>query len=131
MFLDKSGGYVALFSALIISAVLLGVVAAGSSMGFFTRLDILDSEIKEKSYALAEACIHTALLKLSVDEDLSAGETVTVDGFVTPPETCSIRAYSGTGAIESEAVYRNSYTNLQVTFDADYNILTWTEVASF
>lgn len=57
-------GFIALFSVIIITSALLLMATTLSFSGFMGRFNILDSELKEKSNALAEACIDEAILRV-------------------------------------------------------------------
>ena len=60
----RNKGFVALMSAIIISVILLLIITNLSLTAFYSRSDVLDSELKDRSSALAEACVDTAILKL-------------------------------------------------------------------
>ncbi|MDO8537147.1 MAG: hypothetical protein Q7R94_02790, partial [bacterium] len=60
----KSGGYIAIMSALIISIIISIVLVSLGQSAFFNRINISDAHLKGKSRSLAEACVDTALLKL-------------------------------------------------------------------
>src|SRR3989344_4157305 len=57
-------GYVALMSAIVISVLLIAVTASLGFSAFFGRFNIVDSESKERSLALAEACVSHAILEV-------------------------------------------------------------------
>lgn len=127
--LKNNNGFMALMSAIIISAVLLLIVTSLSFTGFYTRSNILDSELKEKSSALAEACVDTALLKLANDPlyaPPSGGEYIKVDEVSN--EACTIKSISGS-IIKTKANYNNKYfTNLEVRFNGgDLSVISWEE----
>src|ERR1035437_3862474 len=65
----NDSGFIALMSAIVMSAILLLIASTLSFTGFSGRLNILDSEYKEKSSALAEACMDTAILKIANNKD--------------------------------------------------------------
>lgn len=117
-----NSGFIALMSAIIISVVLLLIVANLSLTSFYGRFNILDSELKEKSSALAEACVDTAMLKLVNDSDYSGNETVSVDA-----DTCEIESVSG-GMISVRADYRNYVTKLEVDVDSSISVTRWEEI---
>ena len=62
-------GYIAITSAIIITILILTVVVTTSSTGFFGRSNILNTLLKERGDALANACADTALLNLVFNED--------------------------------------------------------------
>ena len=109
-------GYIALVSAIIISAVLLIITFAMSFSVFFVRFNILDSEFKKTSEALAEACVNTAVLELEKSSSwvpAATGTLVTVDG---PEKTCKICKVSGAAqkTVTTRAAYKKAHTNLEV-----------------
>jgi hypothetical protein len=62
MYANRHQGFVALISAVIISAVLMLMVLAGALSGIFARSNVLDAELKSRSRAVADACLDQALL---------------------------------------------------------------------
>jgi len=124
------GGYIALLSAIIISAILMLVAASAGQNGFFTRFNILDSEFKERSLALSQACARVAILELASDRDYSGSATTTVG-----TEDCYIGPVSATidqRAFKTRAYVGNAYTNLEVVLDtADLSVISWKEFANF
>src|SRR5258708_32505996 len=69
-------GFIALTSAMVISILLLAITVSLGFCGFFTRFNILDSESKERSLALAEACGEMSILNLT--QGLSTIGNITV-----------------------------------------------------
>lgn len=120
-------GFIALMSAIIISAILLIVVASGSLTGFFGRMNIFDSELKERSMNLADACIDQAILKLAQNTAYTGSETITLVGG----DTCTIGSIPSASpkTFKTQGVFRNYYTNLQVTLTSDNrSVSSWQEV---
>ena len=126
----KTDGYVALISAIIISAVLLTALAAASLLGFTGRFNILNSEFKEQSAALAEACLDFAALKLTEDSGYTGREVVVVGS-----DACEIRSIEDVGAakkVQTQAVFQKSYTNLEALVDPlNGDIISWREIETF
>ena len=73
-------GFIALISALIISAILLIALVASNLTGFYSRFNILDSELKERSNATADACADIALLQFALDP-MYAGGTLNINSI--------------------------------------------------
>lgn len=126
----RSGGYIALISVIIISVLLMLIVVGTSQIGFNNRFNILDSEFKEQSVALAEACIDTARLRLSVDETYSAD---TPEIILIESGECQIVCVDDIWpkTIAVQANPHDIYTNLLVVIeDADQLEApnSWTEV---
>lgn len=122
-------GFIALTSAIIISAMLLVVAASGSLTGFFSRMNIIDSELKERSSALAESCVDQALLELTNNPTFVGPKTVPVGG-----STCVVQSVTTSGVqktIKTQGVFNNYYTNLQVTvLTSDLSVVSWQEVTN-
>ena len=127
-------GFIALMSAIIISFVLIVITVTIGMTSFFGRVNVLDTELKERSSALAEACVDTAILKLSTNQDyllVPADHSITVTGS----DTCDIFSLSPTPprtfpiTIKTQAKINNKvYTNFVIIIDSDYNIVSWDEI---
>lgn len=135
MSLKKSncnGGFVALITAIILTAILLVVTVTLNQTGFLTRGILLDSEYKERSSALAEACVDVARLKLA-NNSLYLGDEPEV---LIGSEMCEIFHVDPPVAdqqiIKTRAVYNKAVTNLEVTVDStDFSVISWEEVPYF
>lgn len=127
--LETQRGFIALMSAVIISIILLLIATNLSLTSFYGRSNILDFELKERSYALAEACADTAILKLVNDPGYTppaGGEFVNVDG-----NDCVIESVTGGGLkiIDIKTDYKNYVTNLEIETDlTDMSIISWKEI---
>lgn len=131
MNIKKLTGFIALTSALIISAVLLLVVATGSLSGFFTRGNVLNAEQKERSLALADACVDAARARLSGDPSYAGGDIVVVDAA---GGLCQILsgAMGSPRLFKIRAVYQHAFTNLRVEIDVPTLVLvSYIEVPHF
>ncbi len=118
-------------SAIIISAILITATITGSLTGFYTRFNVLDSEFKYRSAALAEACADVLLYKLGQDSGYNGPDT----NYPVGSETCTIFAASNPGAsprvFKVQGLYQHSYTNIQVSVDVDALAVTaWQETAN-
>jgi hypothetical protein len=112
----KDRGFIALMSSIIISVILILIIMNSSFTGFYSRMNILDSEVKERSSALADACIDIALLGFAQNPLYSGNVTVPVND-----KTCYISTVTSTLAEKTftvRGIYMNSYTNLKITVDA-------------
>ncbi|MEK7507876.1 MAG: hypothetical protein AAB602_02215 [Patescibacteria group bacterium] len=121
-------GFVALTSVLLISVVLLLMVATLSLSGYIGRFNVLNSELKKVSAALAEACANTAVLKLAEDWSYAGNETIATNG-----NTCKIFSVSAIGSnpqiFEVQAIYQEAYTNLRIRIQkTPFAIVSWNEV---
>jgi len=128
-------GFIALTSALVISAVLLVLITGASLSGFYTRMNALRDEYKEKSYALALACATETLLALAGNPSYAGSATTTVtSGGVcyTGPVTKTGFFPSQTYTFRTRSYLGNSYTSFSVVANAsDLSVESMSEVPSF
>ena len=129
----RNKGFIALISAVLISVILLLIATNLSLTSFYGRSNILDSELKERSSALAEACADTALLKLANNRNyvlVAADHNIVVgtgrcDIFSlspNPPRTGNI-------TIITKANYNNTYyTTLQIVINSTNTVVSWEEI---
>src|SRR3989338_4446979 len=126
--IKTNSGFAALMSAIIISAILLLIATNLSFIGFYSRSDILDSELKERSSALAEACVDTALLELANNPNYAGDEAI----IVFEGDTCIIQAINPDATpiiINTKAIFRQATTNLNVKANkADLFVVSWEEI---
>jgi hypothetical protein len=124
-------GFIALMSAIIISAILITATVTSSLSSFYTRFNILDSEFKNRSSALAEACTDVLLYKIGVDSTYAGPDL----NYPVGSDTCNIFAASNPGGtprvFKVQGVYQHAYTNLQITVDVNTPAVTaWQETAN-
>lgn len=125
---NTQGGFMALISAIIIALLLITITVSLNFAAFFGRFNVLDSEFKETSLALAEACADTAIL------EIAKGNTPSGDVFIGS-DKCTIVSVTGssTKTILIQAVYKKSYTNLKVIVTPSPTTVTinsWIECAN-
>lgn len=127
---QKNKGFIALMSAIIISVVLLLIITNLSLTGFYSRFNILDSELKSRSSALAEACADSALLSLSQNSGYTGNTTITVSGS----DTCTIKTIAPSAnpiIINTRAVFKQATTNLLIKVNkSDLSVISWEEIPS-
>jgi hypothetical protein len=92
---ETQNGFIALMSAIIISAILLGFAVTSGASSFHSRFNTLDSELKRISLSLAESCVNVALLKITQNYDygnVGAGYSWPINGEIVPvgSDTCTI-----------------------------------------
>jgi len=128
--LEPQKGFMALISAIIISVILLLIASSLNLTSFYNRSDILDSELKEKSSTLAEACVDAAILKLANNPSYiptTGGETVDVE-----TDNCIIQSVNSSGnqkIINTKADYNHYVTNLKIVIDSsDLQVISWEEI---
>ena len=126
----RSGaGFIALMSAIIISAILLVVITTGGLTGFYGRANILDSELKDRSSAAADACADQAFLLIANDSAYTGLTLLTLNSL----DSCRVQV-SGVSpkSIRVQATSSNAVTNLQISYDpATPAVLSWQEVPVF
>jgi len=132
---NKESGFIALITAILLAVILLVLVVTLNRTGFIARSEILDSEYKNRSFSLAEACVDSALLKLVTDPGYSGGENIPVDG----PNVCRVETVSFPGSqitINTSAIFPSTVpaglaaiTKLQVVVNAsDLSVVSWNEL---
>jgi hypothetical protein len=126
-------GFIALTSAIILSAVLLVLVVTLNASSFFNRFNTYDMQNKRVSLGLAEACANKAMLKLA-EGDLSGVPGSVVVDATDPKMVCKICELTLSGSIKTRALYNGAYTNLVLSIDPNSSpntILGWTESALY
>ncbi len=132
---QKKSGFVALITAIVLSIILITVAVALNEIGFLTRSEALDSEYKDRSTALAEACVDTALLKLAANPNYTGNESAITVGS----DTCAIDTVTTAGTqvtINTHAVFpapsvttQGATTRLKIVANSsDLSIASWNEV---
>ena len=122
----KDSGFVALITAIILTAILLIITVTLNQTSFFTRGILLDAEYKERSAALAEACVDVARLKLANDVSYSGNETILIGS-----DECKIRPITLPN-IETQGKFGLATTNfITVINTADFSVVSVNETPSF
>lgn len=105
-FKNNPRGFIALFSVIIISFMLIIVAVTLSLSGFSGRFNVFDSESKERSNSLADACIESARLAIALKNyDLNEEVKVDVDG-----EECIYKILPGGSEIIAWAITNSAHT---------------------
>jgi hypothetical protein len=113
-------GFVALVSALVISAILITLTFSVSSSSFYARFDALGGENKRISLGLAESCINVALLALATSTAPTTYTPVNLvvhvgEDFQGRPMTCTIQSVTHNGSvatIDVQAQWLGSFSNV-------------------
>lgn len=130
----QTGGFIALISILILSAVLLATTLSLAQFGIANRFFILNLEQKTASKKMAEACVQIARIKVYNDPTY----TVTTPFSVTiAGSSCNIYSvYVPTGGsnttIKTTAINGDTISNLCVVVNnttGDFS--SWKEAANF
>jgi hypothetical protein len=127
MIMNPREGFIALISAVIISALLLVITFTLGFSGFFARFNTLNIEFKKQSVALAEGCVDSALMKIASGVAIPTPQTVTVGS-----KTCTIYSVNqgAQNTIQTQAIYQGVFTNLKVVTDnATNDVILWQAIA--
>ncbi|MFZ2569477.1 MAG: GIY-YIG nuclease family protein [Minisyncoccia bacterium] len=125
------GGFVALISVVIISAVLMLVALTLSTTSFSERYNVLASEFKERSSGNAEACVDEGLLMIANGNGSTGTSTVnlTLDDF------CELGPVPQSGdprIFYTKANFRNYVTNLKISVNpVTLNVISWEEIGTY
>jgi hypothetical protein len=130
----RQGGYIALISVLIASALLLLIGIGVTSRGIDANELSFGEESSAAARLLADSCADEAILKLKANLGYSGGEIIMVGGG----ETCAVVSVLGSGntnrTIETEAS-RGGYVSRTLVDVAQVNptltVRSWGAVASF
>lgn len=106
-------GFVALISAIVMSAVLMAFMASVGTASFYARFDALGIENKRESIALAESCVDTALLALATSTDPThydpSGRAITIGTDAQGNAmTCTIKDVVQAGGDVTISAYASS-----------------------
>jgi hypothetical protein len=126
---NKQNGFIALFSVIIISFVLILVATTLAFSGFFTRFNILDSESKSRSAYLAEACVESARLALAENKNFAGNNTVHID-----PDSCDYSVIGSPTTIISHSAVNDANTYLRVVVSVNNSsipIVSFEELANY
>ncbi|MCD6550624.1 hypothetical protein J7K24_03740 [bacterium] len=130
---QKSNGYIALISVLIISAVVL-LVAINASLFGISESDVAAREYQSsKAFYLAMLCAEDGLMKLKEDINYGGNETLNIgDG------QCSILPIEGSGnfnrIVKSIGVFSNQIRKIKIEINRvnpKMEIRSWEEVGDF
>ncbi len=113
--LNFQKGFIALFSVIIISFVLLLLTVSMNFAGFAGRFNIFDSESKERSNALANGCLEKARLAIATEEYTPNVQVpVDIDG-----EDCNYKIH---GAGDEITAWTNGINKAQTFYWAKVDI---------
>jgi len=130
MKLHTQKGFIALISAILISAALLLIASSLSFTSYYGRFNILDMELKLRSAALAEACADQSLLELTNNPAYTGNATTTVSS-----DLCYISQITSFGTqrtFKARSMYKKYYTIYKITFETNGSrVLSWEEIPVF
>ena len=115
-------GFVSLTSALLISFIMLAVAFSAELEGFLGRFNILDAESKERSAALAEACVEVAILNHLTGSAIAADFNCNVVQDIV---------FNQNIYLKTQAAVNKAHSNMFVVLDKDFVILEWKECDNF
>jgi len=128
---NRQDGFIALISAIVISAMLVIVVMSVGFTQFFSRLNVVDAESKERSSALAEACVDKAMYNFAQDTSYNVAfgspQTLTVSGT----DQCKVMMVQDTSpnlVIKTQWTVNKAVTDLMVVADdSALTVNSWDE----
>ena len=130
-------GFVALMSAVVISAALIAVALSASIGGFYARMDSFGLEQKIQARLYAQSCVQVALLALATSTDALHLSIVSQSVSLGTDEkersaSCVIKSVTHTVAaviITTYASFGDSFETLSVTasLPPDTRIISWDE----
>lgn len=129
-------GYIAVASALIVSAILLVAVFTESSGIFFARFGQLDEENKERSLTLAFSCLYQALYAYAEDSTFAPNHEVLDIGNREngTPENCTVDSITSSAQTLTLIVHSNmdsAYTAFSAEVKVSpLSITHWQEITS-
>lgn len=135
---NRQDGFIALISAILISAILLDFAVTIGASSFHSRINTLNNEFKKMSESLAEGCINSALLKISQNYyyiPASDGDIISVGTDINNvDENCTIESvvysdentatHTKTGTIDVSANYNNAFSNIEITVNVSGSNVT-------
>lgn len=122
MIKNKQNGFVALFSVIIISFILILVAVTLSFTGYFTRFNIFDSESKNISESLANACIEKARLEIAMDNNFTKSN-IPIEQIPVDSDYCDYSVTTNPTVILAHGVVNSAHTYYWVQVDkTQYNI---------
>jgi hypothetical protein len=104
-------GYIALITAIILSALLMIISASVATGGYFSRFNVLYSEFKLQSTELAQGCLSYALVGFALNPNFSNPGNLNIEGY-----DCKIVSVqynypaSGETTFQTSASYQGSVT---------------------
>jgi len=112
---SKRSGYVAIVSALVLTAVVGAVVFVSTANVFFGRQNTGIFKAKKNTRYLAESCLEHARLQLADNSAYAGGENITVGS-----STCAVVSITASGTqkvIRGQGTSTDSATNLELLVD--------------
>jgi hypothetical protein len=131
--MKQERGFIALISVIILSAILLLAITSSGLASLFSRFNLLDAELKERSEAAADACTDIGLLQLATNPSFLGG-VYTLNTL----DECRVGKVTSVGGGSQYQFFvqatssKTAVTNLQVVADqGDFSIVSWREIATY
>jgi hypothetical protein len=131
--LKQEGGYMAIISALIVSALMVIIASSANIKSIYESDMALKASKGWESFYLAMACAEEALIKLKENVDYLGGEVLTLDNG-----ECTIVDVAGAGnnrrTVKASASLNDQVRRIEVNIDEVNPTLvidSWQEVSSF
>lgn len=127
----RNHGFIAITSAIIISVLLLAIVFTLSLSGFFVRFNILDSEYKTRSEALAEGCVSKVFLNIAQNIALTTTDP-SIDCQIVDASLALGQYTIHTKGEFPDAGTFKAITNLEVIVnESDLSVVSWNELPTY
>jgi len=114
--MTNTRGYIAIITAVIVTALVLGLVVLVGHGNFLGAFDTQQLELRDGARFLAEGCLEHARLELAGNSSYVGGEVVTVGS-----STCSIGSVTVVGTstiIQASTAVGGAVVQLQMTVDS-------------
>ena len=118
---NKNLGFIALTSVIILSVLLIIITAALSFANYFGQYNILNNELKQKTYALGEGCLNYAIMRSAGDQSYNGNECIKLANNFCKIISVSTGAFPKT--IITQSVVQKNYSNSQAIIGPDLKII--------
>lgn len=132
MIIHTQRGFIALFSVVIVSFILLLITVTLNFSSLFGRFNILDSEFKERSVNLASACVSVARLNIA-QGGYVMGTVELVSNIGEDGESCEY-VILNSNDIVAHACVNDAHTFYEVGFnpnEPDITLTYFSELSNF
>ena len=124
-------GFIALMSAVVISAILLLLMVALSTTGWFGRMNALDRVEKAISDSIAQSCIEEVRLRIASNENYydTSAETLTVGRGICTTGTSTPLGASISKTLTIQSNFNNFISNIRVIINTiDGSVISMQEL---
>ncbi len=128
----RQRGFVALMTAVIVSAILIALMASVSFASFYARFDGLGDMERQQALALARSCMYVALDTLAASSSLGAYHPSDQVVAIDATHQCVIESVTYAlpdATIVASASSQDSFASISTTvaLSQEIKIISWTE----